>query len=146
MSDLSNQLPMSVFESIKQVDENGEYWTARQLANILDYVDYRNFLVVMRKAYAACQNSGQKVETFRCLHKMVQIGSGATKEIEDIRLSRYACLLIVQNADPDKDVVALGQTYLPFRRVCKNSAVRRIQRFANRRSKRIFLRKGTCGT
>jgi len=101
------------FEKIKRLDENGkEYWSSRELAKELDYVDYRNFLTVVNKAKMACENSGEVIHNhFVDINEMVQIGSGAEKSLETIYLSRYACYLIVQNSDPTKVVVAKGQTY-----------------------------------
>jgi DNA-damage-inducible protein D len=103
----------STFEGIKQVNEYGQdYWSARKLSKILEYSEYRHFLPVIKKANEACRNSGQPVENhFEDVLDMVRIGSGAVRKVEDIRLSRYACYLIVQNADPSKEIVALGQTY-----------------------------------
>ena len=105
---------LTVFEQIKQTDENRiEFWSARDLAKVLDYAEFRNFKPVIEKAKEACKNSGQKIENhFVDYHEMVKIGSGAERGFDDgIKLSRYACYLIVQNADPSKEVVALGQTY-----------------------------------
>ncbi len=104
----------SVFEQIKKIDENGnEFWSGRDIAKVLDYVEYRNFKPVIDKAKEACNISGYIIEDhFVYFHEMVKIGSGAERRFEDgVRLSRYACYLIVQNADPSKEVVALGQTY-----------------------------------
>ena len=101
------------FEKIKRIDNNGkEYWSSRELAKELDYVDYRNFLTAVNKAKTACENSGEVIHNhFVDANEMVQIGSGAEKPLETIYLSRYACYLIVQNSDPTKVVVAKGQTY-----------------------------------
>jgi DNA-damage-inducible protein D len=101
------------FEAIRHVDQDGnEYWFARQLASLLDYVQYRNFLQVVQKAKDACRNSGHpEPDHFADVSNMVEIGSGAYRPVEDIQLSRYACYLIVQNADPAKPIIALGQTY-----------------------------------
>ena len=101
------------FEKIKRLDENGkEYWSSRELAKELDYVDYRNFLTVVNKAKIACENSGEVIHNhFVDANEMVQIGSGAEKPLETTYFSRYACYLIVQNSDPTKVVVAKGQTY-----------------------------------
>jgi len=101
------------FEAIRQVNEYGaEFWSARALAKVLDYNDWRNFLNVVGKARQACKNSGQDIaDHFGDVNEMVGIGSGAKRNVRDIHLSRYACYLIVQNADPEKAVVALGQTY-----------------------------------
>lgn len=101
------------FESIRQTDEDGnEYWLARQLAVVLEYSQYRHFIPVIDRAKEACINSGQPLEDhIEDVLTMVEIGSGAKREIEDYRLSRYACYLIVQNGDPSKSVIANGQTY-----------------------------------
>jgi DNA-damage-inducible protein D len=103
----------SPFERIRHTTEEGaEYWSARDLAKILDYTDYRNFVKVIRKAEIACTNSGQSVEDhFVDVNQMVEIGSGARRKIADVHLSRYACYLVIQNSDPSKEIVALGQTY-----------------------------------
>lgn len=108
-----NQQHQATFESIKQIDEYGnEYWYARELAPVLDYQQWRNFLPVLTKAEAACNNSQQLVsDHFAHIRKMVEIGSGAARELDDLRLTRYACYLIVQNGDPKKPVIANGQTY-----------------------------------
>lgn len=105
--------PISSFESIRRSEENGnEFWFARELAPLLDYQDYRNFLRVIEKARQACEGSGYDIEDhFGEVTKMVDIGSGAQRPVEDVKLSRYACYLIVQNADPAKPVIAHGQTY-----------------------------------
>lgn len=101
------------FESIKQINDGGsEFWFARDLAPLLDYPQWRNFLPVLDKAREACRQSGQQVEDhFADMRKMVGIGSGAQRPIDDVSLSRYACYLIVQNGDPSKPVIANGQTY-----------------------------------
>ncbi len=101
------------FESIRQQDADGrEFWSARDLAPLLDYQSWRNFVQVIEKARLACTQSGQPdVDHFVEAIKMVDIGSGAKRPIDDISLSRYACYLIVQNGDPSKPVIANGQTY-----------------------------------
>lgn len=101
------------FEEIKHVSEdNIEFWYARELQTVLEYAKWENFANVIIKAKTACQNSKNLVEDhFPDVRKMVDIGSGAERKIEDIQLSRYACYLIVQNGDPRKEVIALGQTY-----------------------------------
>lgn len=103
----------ATFESIRHADDAGqEFWLARQLADVLDYSQYRHFLPVVERAKEACLNSGQPVENhIEDVLTMVEIGSGAQREIADIRLSRYACYLVVQNGDPSKLVIAKGQTY-----------------------------------
>jgi len=102
-----------MFEDIRKVREDGkEYWSVRDLAEILGYSEFRNFIPALNKAREACENSGQATHNhFVDFHEMVQIGSNAVRKIGSVRLSRYACYLIVQNADPKKEMVALGQTY-----------------------------------
>lgn len=106
-------MDMSIFESIRRIDENGvEYWTSRELASALDYQDYRNFQNVIAKAREAIANSGEIIHNHIVdVTEMVSIGSGAQRERDNLKLDRYACYLIMQNADPSKVVVALGQTY-----------------------------------
>jgi DNA-damage-inducible protein D len=103
----------SPFERIKRTNEaQNEYWESRDLAEVLEYTQYRNFEAVIAKAKLACFNSGYRIEDhFADGSKMVEIGSGATREIKGTMLSRYACYLIIQNADPNKEIVAQGQTY-----------------------------------
>ena len=103
----------ATFEGLRQLDETGnEFWLARPLAKVLDYSEYRHFLPVIERAREACAKSSQSVtDHFEDVLAMVDIGSGARRELPDIRLSRYACYLIVQNGDPSKSVIANGQTY-----------------------------------
>ena len=102
----------SLFEKIKHIDENGfEYWYARELQIILGYAKWDKFLNVIKKAEKSCKNSGHAIKDyFLQVGKIVKTGIG-TKEIIDYKLYRYSCYLIVQNADPNKEVIALGQTY-----------------------------------
>jgi len=104
---------MNIFEQIKKIDDHGqEYWSARELSKVLDYKDYRNFITVVQKAMEACENSGfTATDHFGETTEMVSLGSGSKREIDDYSLTRYACYLIIQNADPSKEMVALGQTY-----------------------------------
>lgn len=112
MSDLAAK-EYRCFEDIKKVRDNGtEYWRARELAAVLDYTKWENFAKVIRRAIIACENSGHAVEHhFPEVRKMIEIAKGAQREVLDYELSRYACYLIVQNGDPRKEVIALGQTY-----------------------------------
>ncbi len=104
---------MLAFEKIKKVNKyRSEYWSARELAKTLEYSEYRHFLPVIERAKEACVKSGQNtIDHYEDVLDMVEIGSTASREVKDIFLSRYACYLIMQNADPSKEIVALGQTY-----------------------------------
>ncbi len=134
---------MTLFESIKHIDENGvEYWTSRSLWKILEYNEYRNFIPVIEKAKIACENSGQRIEDhFEDINEMVAIGSGALRPIDSIKLSRYACYLIVQNADPSKTIVAQGQTYFAIQtRIAEVQQMKEYQELTSEEEKRLFLR------
>ncbi|WP_150050092.1 DNA damage-inducible protein D [Methylomonas rhizoryzae] len=108
-----NETHQATFDGIRRQDDVGnEFWLARALAKVLDYSEYRHFLPVLERAKEACRNSGQAVDDhFEDALEMVEIGSGAKRELPDVRLSRYACYLVVQNGDPSKPVIANGQTY-----------------------------------
>jgi DNA-damage-inducible protein D len=114
---MSDPLPAptasNTFERIKRVSTEGqESWSARDLARVLEYLNFRNFQPVIEKAKEACVKSGHAVaDHFAEIRNMVDIGSGAQREVEDWTLSRYACYLVIQNADPSKPLVALGQSY-----------------------------------
>ena len=134
---------LSLFEQIKQTDENGnEYWAARQLAKVLEYTDFRNFSAVITKAKEACTNSGQLIENHLVdFNEMVPIGSGAYRQMESVKLSRYACYLVVQNADPGKEVVALGQTYFAVQtRMQEIQQMDAYNQLNSENEKRLFLR------
>jgi DNA-damage-inducible protein D len=104
---------ISPFEQIKRTnDAGGEFWSSRDFAEMLGYGDYRNFEGVVEKAKLSCFNSGHRIEDhFVDITEMVSIGSGAERSVKTILLSRYACYLVIQNADPKKEIVAHGQTY-----------------------------------
>ena len=133
----------SAFESIRKVNQSGQdFWSARGLSKILGYSEFRHFVPVINKAKEACENSGQKIGNhFEDILDMVPIGSGARREIQDVRLSRYACYLIVQNADPSKHIVALGQTYFAVQ-TRKQELVEQsgYQNLRTEEEKRLFLR------
>lgn len=129
-------------EGLKQTTKDGmEYWFARELQPVLDYGSWNKFKRVINKAMKACNNSGQPIEDhFSQVVKMVSIGSGAEREVEDFELSRYACYLIVQNADPTKAVIANGQTYFAIQtrrqELADDEAFQRLKED----EKRLFLR------
>lgn len=129
-----------LFEGIKRVLEDGtEVWSSRELSRALDYADYRNFLVVMRKAWMACQNSGHNpYDHFVKITEMISVGKGAEREVETWLMSRYVCYLAVQNADSLKPIVAQAQTYFAIQ-------VRRAEKyldnaFSEEDEKRLLLR------
>ncbi|MHB9781427.1 DNA damage-inducible protein D [Streptococcus sp. 10F2] len=105
------------FENIKHIDQNGvEFWYARELQPILEYTEWRNFMQVIDKAKIACENAGNRtIEHFVDVNKSISSGYNTTRTIKDFKLSRYACYLIVQNGDPRKEVIALGQSYFAIK-------------------------------
>ena len=102
-----------LFEDIKHIDENGhEYWFARELMPLLEYTEWRRFKGVINKAIINCKSSNNNIlDHFVGADKMVSIGSNTKRNINDYKLSRYACYLIVLNCDPRKKVIALAKTY-----------------------------------
>ena len=143
MKEKSLPVQQTIFEQIREVDANGnESWGARKFAKILEYTDFRNFQTVIQKAKDACKNSGQKIEDHIVdFNEMVLIGSGAKRSMESVKLSRYACYLIVQNADPSKEVVALGQTYFAVQtRLQEIRQMDDFNRLDSDEEKRLFLR------
>jgi DNA-damage-inducible protein D len=108
---MSNEI--SPFEQIRRVNPAGnEFWSSRDFAQVLAYTDYRNFEAVIEKARTACFNSGQRVEDhFVEITELIEIGKGGQRPVKTVMMSRYACYLVIQNADPAKEIVAVGQTY-----------------------------------
>ncbi len=113
MKEIENKYNNNIFENIKHIDEyDNEFWLARELQKVLEYKDWRNFLKVLDKAKEACKNSRFNIgEQLVEVNRLSKRNNNATANIQDYKLSRYICYLIVQNADPSKEVVALGQTY-----------------------------------
>lgn len=134
----------TIFENIKEFDKNGnEFWGARKLSKILEYSEYRHFVPVIERAKEACKNSGQQVnDHFEDYLEEIVHGKGAKQDYESVKLSRYACYLIVQNADPNKEVVALGQTYFAVQtRLQEIRQMEDYNRLTTENEKRLFLRK-----
>ncbi len=129
------------FDSIKRTDSYGnEYWLGRELGKVLEYREYRKFLNVIDKAITSCIKSGNNVENhFVQVGVMVPIGSGAHRKTTDYRLSRFACYLIVQNSDPTKAAVALGQTYFAIQTRKQELLEEKIQQLSED-EKRLKLR------
>lgn len=128
---------ITVFENIRRTNEYGsEYWTARDLARELGYSEYRHFLPVIKKAKISCKNSDQSIKDhFEDFLDMIELGKTASKKFIDVKLSRYACYLIMQNADPSKEIVALGQTYFAIQ-----TRRQEVQQLSLEDKKRVFLR------
>jgi DNA-damage-inducible protein D len=133
----------SVFEKIKRIDDKkNEYWSARDLAKVLGYSEYRHFISVIEKAKIACINSkNNEKDHFEVMLDMIETGKGAKRQVESIALSRYAAYLVVQNADSSKEIVALGQTYFAIQ-TRKQEIIEQeaYQSLKSEDEKRIFLR------
>lgn len=112
---MKKELIAELFKKFEQACyeyKNIECWSARELQEIFNYTEWRNFLKVIEKAKEACKNAGETVSNhFVDVNKMVEVGSGAQRELQDIALTRYACYLVAQNGDPAKPSVAFAQTY-----------------------------------
>ncbi len=133
----------STFEEIKRTNKIGqEFWSARELFSALGYIKWDKFLNVVGKAKEACINSGQLADDhFPKVEKLVDIGSGAYRDVGDLHLTRYACYLIVQNADPSKEVVALGQTYFAIQTRKAELIEQAFEKLDTEEAKRLYLRK-----
>jgi DNA-damage-inducible protein D len=127
----------SPFERIKRTNDAGmEFWSSREFAGVLSYGDYRNFEGVIEKARLACFNSGHRLEDhFVDVTEMIEIGKGGQRPVRTILLSRYACYLAIQNADPNKEIVAQGQTYFAIQTRRQELADGRIEE-----DRRVLLR------
>jgi len=133
----------TVFEQIRRIDENGnEYWSARELSKVLEYSEYRHFLPVVEKAKKSCKVSGNRTSNhFEDMLDMINLGKGAVRQVDSVKLSRYACYLIVQNGDPSKEVIALGQTYFALQtRLQEIKQMEEYNALKSEEEKRLFLR------
>ena len=119
LNEIKNEYSNDVFENIKHVDGYGnEFWYVRELQKVLEYKDWKNFQKVLNKAVISAQNSISADEDWLVeVNKPIKTGKGKEELIKDYKLSRYICYLIVQNADPSKEVVALGQTYFAIQTI-----------------------------
>lgn len=139
-----DDLLKSPFEKIKRISEDGyEYWSARDLYKLLEYSEYRHFLPVIDKVKEALISLGEDINNhIEDMLDMVEIGSGATRELDSLKLSRFACYIAVQNADPSKTNVALGQAYFAIKtrqkELLEEDEKRLIQ--SEEDSKRLLLR------
>lgn len=139
-----DDLLKSPFEKIKRISEDGyEYWSARDLYKLLEYSEYRHFLPVIDKVKEALISLGEDIDNhIEDMLDMVEIGSGATRELDSLKLSRFACYIAVQNADPSKTNVALGQAYFAIKtrqkELLEEEEKRLIQ--SEEDSKRLLLR------
>lgn len=139
-----------IFENIKHIDEYGnEFWYARELSKALEYKDWRNFLKVLNKAKKASENSGIVVnDNFVQVDKTIEIGNKVKRNIIDYELSRYACYLIIQNADSNKERVSLCKTYFAIQtrkrelyslnQTAKNCGVKNFDKFHNAGYKGLY--------
>lgn len=141
---MKNNTPTEiVFEKLKRIDDLGnEYWSARDLSKTLEYSEYRHFLPVIAKAKESCEKSGYDIsDHFEDILEMVSIGKTARREVESVKLSRYASYLIVQNADPSKEIVAQGQTYFAVQtRIQEISQMDEYTSLTTEEERRLFLR------
>ena len=133
----------TLFESIKEIDKNGnEFWGARKLSKVLEYSEFRHFIPVIERAKEACVNSKHAVaDHFEDYLEEITHGKGAKQTYESVKFSRYACYLIVQNADPSKEVVAQGQTYFAIQtRLQEIRQMEEYNQLSTEDEKRLFLR------
>lgn len=130
------------FEDIRHLDEEGnEYWLARELAPVLEYVQWRNFVGVISRSKISCEKAGYQVsDHFADISKMINIGKNAERKVEDIVLSRYACYLIVQNGDPSKAIIAQGQAYFAIQTRRQELADEEMAAMLSEDEKRLHLR------
>ena len=144
-----NEYTEKTFEDIKHIDEYGnEYWKARELQKVLEYKRWDKFCNVIENAKIACEQSKFLInDHFSQVGKMIELAKGARRNIIDYKFSRYACYLIVQNADPNKEVVALGQTYFAIqtrRQELSEKEYSELSEDEKRFYQRNLTKKGNC--
>lgn len=134
---------ITLFDSIRKENENGEeHWSSRDLSKVLGYSDYRNFTSVISKAKIACENSNQIIQNhFVDVTEKVLIGYNVERQIDTVRMTRYACYLVVQNSDPSKTIVAQAQTYFAIQtRIAEIKQSDEYEQLTTEEEKRLFLR------
>ena len=142
MKKISNKYTENTFENIKHIDDYGhEFWFARELQKVLEYKDWRNFQKVIDKAVLSANNSVSSEEDWVVeVNKPIKTGKGKEEIIKDYKLSKYICYLIVQNANPSKEVVALGQTYFAIQ-TRKQEITRKEYEQLSEDEKRLYTRR-----
>ena len=137
------EVTTNTFENIKHIDENGnEFWTARELQKVLGYKEWRYFSAVIEKAQIACSQSNNNINHHFGVNTKIVFAGTTTKPIIDYKLSRYACYLIVQNANPKYKTVSLGQTYFAIQ-TRKMELTEEEYNKLNETEKRFYRRKQT---
>ena len=139
----SQRKSISIFEKLKKTDNNGnEYWSAKGLAKLLGYSKYSSFIQVLDKARAACINTDQETELhFKDFSSIKSVGHDLQRNGGDVKLSRYGCYLIIQNADPALKPVALGQAYFAVQARLQELSQQKSKNFKIVKDRRYFLRK-----
>ena len=135
---MNEEAGASPFDAIRHENDGGEYWSARELSEALGYTEWRNFSKVVTQAQIDCETSGHAAsDHFVDVNKLIVSGKGARRRIADVHLSRYACYLVIQNADPEKEAVALGQTYFAVQTREQEALAERLARMTEEQVMRL---------